>query len=288
MKTKIINGKSIAEEINKKSYKDLKILYKKYGVKPNITTIKIGDNPSSNLYLKLRDKLCKEIGIISNHLEYDEDISEKHLIKKIKKLNLDKQIHGIFIQLPIPQHISANNLYNIISPIKDVEGLTPFNLGKTLLGDESIIPCTPQAVLEILNYEKENLKGKDVVIINHSNIVGKPLAILLLNRNATATVCHVYTKNLKRYTTKADILITATGLPKIIKNDFVKEDSFIIDVGISKTEYGITGDVDFESVKDKIKKITPVPGGVGPITISCSIRNMLKTYQKVIESEKKN
>ena len=157
-------------------------------------------------------------------------------------------------------------------------------MGKTLIGDESIIPCTPLAVLKILEYEKEKIEGKDIVIINHSNIVGKPLAILLLNRNATTSICHVFTKNLKDYTAKADILITATGIPNMLTKDFVKKGSFIIDVGISKTKNGITGDVDFKSVKDKINSITPVPGGVGPITVACAIKNMLKTYRYCLES----
>ena len=157
-------------------------------------------------------------------------------------------------------------------------------MGKTLIGDESIIPCTPLAVLKILEYEKEKIEGKDIVIINHSNIVGKPLAILLLNRNATTSICHVFTKNLKNYTSKADILITATGIPNMLTKDFVKKGSFIIDVGISKTKNGITGDVDFKSVKDKINSITPVPGGVGPITVACAIKNMLKTYRYCLES----
>ena len=159
------------------------------------------------------------------------------------------------------------------------------HIGKTLMGDNSIIPCTPLAVLKILEYEKEKIEGKNIVIINHSNIVGKPLAILLLNRNATTSICHIFTKNLKDYTIKADILITAIGIPNMITKDFVKEGSFIIDVGISKNKNGITGDVDFNSVKDKINNITPVPGGVGPITVACSIKNMIQTYGNILESK---
>jgi methylenetetrahydrofolate dehydrogenase (NADP+)/methenyltetrahydrofolate cyclohydrolase len=284
MTFKIVDGNKIAKKLNQESKEEFDILYNQNRLKPRITTIKIGNNPSSNLYLKLRDKLCNEIGIISDHFEFKDDISEKKIINSIRSLNSDDKVHGIFIQLPLPNHISENNLYKEISPKKDVEGLNPYNMGRTIIGDESIIPCTPKAVLKILDHEKENVKGKDIVIINHSNIVGKPLSILLLNRNATTTVCHVYTKDLIKYTSKADILITAIGLPNIIKKEHVKNNSFVIDVGISKTENGITGDVDFESVKDKVSKITPVPGGVGPITISCSIKNMLKTFQKSIES----
>jgi len=263
MTLKIIDGKKIAGIIKKEASKELENLYNQYKIKPNITTIKIGNDSSSDLYLRLRDNACKEIGITSNHLEFPDDVTEKEIINSINKLNSDNRVHGILIQFPIPNHISANKLFKSIQPNKDVEGFNPHNLGKTLIGDESIIPCTPLAVLKILEYEKEKIEGKDIVIINHSNIVGKPLAILLLNRNATTSICHVFTKNLKNYTSKADILITATGIPNMLTKDFVKKGSFIIDVGISKTKNGITGDVDFKSVKDKINSITPVPGGVG-------------------------
>jgi len=284
MTLKIIDGKKIAGIIKKEASKELENLYNQYKIKPNITTIKIGNDSSSDLYLRLRDNACKEIGITSNHLEFPDDVTEKEIINSINKLNSDNKVHGILIQFPIPNHISANKLFKNIQPNKDVEGFNPHNLGKTLIGDESIIPCTPLAVLKILEYEKEKIEGKDIVIINHSNIVGKPLAILLLNRNATTSICHVFTKNLKNYTSKADILITATGIPNMLTKDFVKKGSFIIDVGISKTKNGITGDVDFKSVKDKINSITPVPGGVGPITVACAIKNMLKTYRYCLES----
>jgi methylenetetrahydrofolate dehydrogenase (NADP+)/methenyltetrahydrofolate cyclohydrolase len=284
MTLKIIDGKKIAGIIKKEASKELENLYNQYKIKPNITTIKIGNDSSSDLYLRLRDNACKEIGITSNHLEFPDDVTEKEIINSINKLNSDNKVHGILIQFPIPNHISANKLFKSIQPNKDVEGFNPHNLGKTLIGDESIIPCTPLAVLKILEYEKEKIEGKDIVIINHSNIVGKPLAILLLNRNATTSICHVFTKNLKNYTSKADILITATGIPNMLTKDFVKKGSFIIDVGISKTKNGITGDVDFKSVKDKINRITPVPGGVGPITVACAIKNMLKTYRYCLES----
>ena len=285
MTLKIIDGKKIAGIIKKEASKELENLYNQYKIKPNITTIKIGNDSSSDLYLRLRDNACKEIGITSNHLEFPDDVTEKEIINSINKLNSDNKVHGILIQFPIPNHISANKLFKSIQPNKDVEGFNPHNLGKTLIGDESIIPCTPLAVLKILEYEKEKIEGKDIVIINHSNIVGKPLAILLLNRNATTSICHVFTKNLKDYTKKADILISAIGKPNIITKDFVKEGAFIIDVGIAKNKNGITGDVDFNSVKDKINKLTPVPGGVGPITVACSIKNMIKTFRYFLESK---
>ena len=283
MTAKIINGREIAQQIRNEISNEIKKLKSKYHIIPTITTVKIGKDPSSELYLKLRDKACNEVGIKSNHLEFDEKISEDSIIKEITKLNNDISIHGILIQYPVPKHISQEKLMNIVNPKKDVEGFNPYNMGKTLLGDEYIIPCTPVSILTILEHENVNLKGKDVVIVNHSNIVGKPLAALLLNRNATVTVCHVFTQEIKKYTSKADILISATGIPKLITKDHVKENAFIIDVGIIKTDQGIYGDVDFAKVKEKVNKITPVPGGVGPVTIACSLKNMIKTFKNCLE-----
>jgi len=283
MTAEIVNGREIAKEIRKKVYEEVIKLKSKYKVVPTITTIKIGKDPSSELYLKLRENACKEVGINSNHLEFDENISGDKVINAINKLNSDINIHGILIQYPVPNHISQDELMSIIHPKKDVEGFNPYNMGRTLLGNEHIIPCTPFSVLTILEHENVDLKGKDVAIVNHSNVVGKPLASLLLNRNATVAVCHVFTKDVKQYTSKADILVTAAGIPKLITKDHVKENAFVIDVGIIETNEGICGDVDFDEIREKAGKITPVPGGVGPVTIACSLKNMLKTYKNCLE-----
>lgn len=285
MTAKIINGRKIAEEIRKKISEEVAELESRYKTTPNITTIKIGKDPSSELYLKLRDNACKEVGIRSSHLEFSQDVSENKILQSIIKLNNDSNVHGMLIQYPIPSHIPSDKLMKTVDSKKDVEGFNPVNMGRTLIGDEHIIPCTPLAVLTILEYENTDLKGKDVAIVNHSNVVGKPLAALFLNRNATVSICHVFTKDIKRYTTKADVLVTATGIAKLIAGDHVKENAFVIDVGIVKTEDGICGDVDFESVKEKAGKITPVPGGVGPVTIACSLRNMVKTFKNCIEEK---
>lgn len=285
MSCKIINGKKIAEQIRNNVSKEILKLKTTYKIQPNIVTIKIGSDPSSDLYLKLRDNACKEVGIKSSHLEFKEDESEKEILKTIYKLNQDKSIHGILIQLPVPKHISSDNLINALDPKKDVEGLNPYNIGRTLNGDEYIVPITPMSVLTILEYEKTKLEGKNIVIINHSKHIGKPLAALFLNRNATVSVCHIYTKDLKSFTTQADILVSATGVPKLIKNEHIKENAFVIDVGIIKTKNGIYGDVDFESVKEKVGIITPVPGGVGPVTVACSLINMIKTFKKCVEEK---
>ena len=285
MSAKIIDGKKIAVEIRKDVFKEILKLKSIKKIQPNIVSVKIGDDPSSNLYLKQRDNACKEVDIVSSHLEFKENVSEDEVLKSIYKLNQDNNVHGILIQLPVPKQLSSDNLINALDPRKDVEGLNPYNIGRTLNGDEHIVPITPLSVLTILEHEKIDLEGKNVVIINHSKHVGKPLAALFLNRNATVCVCHVFTKDLKSFTTNADILVSATGVPKMIKNQHVKENSFLIDVGIVKTKEGLCGDVDFEEVKDKVGAITPVPGGVGPVTVACSLKNMIKTFNNCIEEK---
>lgn len=285
MTAKIIDGRKISQDIRKDISKEVKNIKLKRKMTPNITTIVVGDDSQSNLYLKLRDKACEEVGIKSNHIEFPENTSEKEILDSIYKLNKDDKIHGILVQIPLPNHISQNRLINAIDPKKDVEGLNPYNIGRTLNNDEYIVPITPLSVLTILNYEKTDLIGKNVVIINHSNHVGKPLAALLLNRNATVSVCHVFTKNLKFYTTNADILISAAGVANLINKDHIKKDSFVIDVAIVNTETGICGDVIFDSIKDIVGKITPVPGGVGPVTVACSLINMIKTFKNFIGEE---
>jgi len=287
MAATIIDGRAIAKQIRKDVAKEVAQLTKRYDITPKIATIKIGKDPSSDLYLKLRDKACHEVGITSHHLEFSRDIIEDEVLRAIQELNKDHMLHGILIQFPMPDHLSSNTFMNAINPNKDVEGLTPHNMGRTLIGNEHLIPCTPLSVLTILEYEKISLKGKNVVIINHSNIVGKPLAALLLNRNATVTVCHVFTKDIKPYTSTADILITAAGIPRLITANHVKNNAVVIDIGIVPTKDGICGDVDFDAVKEKAGKLTPVPGGVGPVTVACSLKNMVKTYKNCVEDKKR-
>jgi len=284
MTATIVNGSEIAKEIRKKISREIVQLKTKYDSNPMIITIIIGNDLSSKLYLKLRDNACKEVGIISKHVEFDAAISEQKILQTIQKLNGDDSVHGILVQYPVPKHLSQEKLMRTIDQQKDVEGFNPINLGRTLIGDEYLVPCTPLSVLTILEHEHVALKGKDIVIINHSNIVGKPLAALLLNRNATVAICNVFTKNLKQYTSKADILITGAGVPKLITTDYVKDKAIVLDVGIVETKDGVCGDVDFESVKEKAAVLTPVPGGVGPVTIACALKNMVKTYRKCIDN----
>ena len=283
MTATIVNGREIAKEIRKKISDEIVQLKTKFNSNPVITTVIVGNDSSSELYLKLRDNACNEVGIISKHVEFDATVSEQKILQTIQKLNADDSVHGILVQYPVPKHLSQEKLIRAIDSRKDVEGFNPANLGRTLIGDEYLVPCTPLSVLTILEYEHVALKGKDIVIINHSNVVGKPLAVLLLNRNATVAVCHIFTKNLKQYTLKADILITGAGVPKLITKDYVKDNAIVLDVGIVETKDGVCGDVDFESVKEKAAVLTPVPGGVGPVTIVCALKNMVKTYRNCVE-----
>lgn len=285
MAATIVNGKKIAQEIRRNITKDLQHFTKTYGIEPRITSILVGNDPSSELYLKLRTNACNEVGITSATLQFEEKVSERTILQTIQHLNNDPLVHGVFIQYPVPPHLSASLLMRSVDPKKDVEGFHPQNLGRTMIGEEDLVPCTPLSVLTILQHEQVALQGKDVVIVNHSNIVGKPLAALLLNRNATVAICHVYTQNLLDYTSKADILITGAGVPRLITKDHVKQKAIVVDVGIIQTKNGICGDVDFESVQQKAAVLTPVPGGVGPVTIACALSNMMRTYHNCVEKK---
>ncbi len=283
MAATIINGREIAKEIRSNIALEVQRLKKKYQVEPQVVTIVIGQNASSDLYLKLRTNACSEVGIRSKILRFEENVKETTVLQAIQGLNNDPLVHGIFIQYPVPTHLSANMLMSTVAAQKDVEGFNPENLGRTMIGDESLVPCTPLSVLTLLEHEKVKLQGKDIVIVNHSNVVGKPLALLLLKRNATVSVTHVFTKNLKTYTCNADILITGAGVPRLITRDHIKDNAVVIDVGIIETKEGVCGDVDFESVKEKAALLTPVPGGVGPVTIASALINMVKTYKNSVE-----
>lgn len=284
MTATIIDGRKISHHIKKEIAQQVQMLQKKHHITPHIKTLLIGDDKSSQLYLQLRDKACAEVGIQSTHHIVDSNSSQQEILTLLDQFNDDKHIHGILIQYPVPSHLSAEKLMSHVTPTKDVEGFQPLNMGKTLLGDESLIPCTPQAVLEILNHHKINLCGKNICIINHSTIVGKPLAALLLKRNATVSVCHEYTQDITYFCLKADIVITAAGVPNLITSSHIKENATVIDVAIIPTANGICGDVEFESVKHKAGIITPVPGGVGPVTIACALKNMIQTYTNSIKN----
>jgi len=282
MVAKIVDGRKIAEKIRNYVFIEVNKFYNKYDIKPNVVSVIVGENKESTLYLKLRDKACEKVGISSTKVKFSAEVSEKQVVEKILELNHDKNVHGVLIQMPLPSHISASKIFEVLDPLKDVEGFTPENMGRMLLGDEFIVPCTPFAVLKILEHEKIDLKCKDVVILNHSTVVGKPLAALFLNRDSSVSIAHIFTKDLKSYTKKADILVSATGVAGLIKKEHVKTDAFVVDVGIIPTEDGVVGDVE-RSVKEVAGKITPVPGGVGPVTVACSLLNMLKTFKNCLK-----
>jgi len=282
---KVVDGKVIAGEIKQRVKENISELMKKGYEEPCVATVKVGENKESNLFLNLKDKACMEVGVKPLHVEFPLDSSVDEIVCEINKLNSDEGVHGVVVQFPLPRHVSMHRVISSINPAKDVEGLTPYNLGNLVMGEERIIPCTPLAVLKILEHENVKLEGANVVIVNHSTVVGKPLAVLLLNRNATVTVCHVYTKDLKRHTKNADVLVVAAGVPGLVTSEHVKEGATVIDVGITKTSKSVKGDVVFDEVKKVAGVITPVPGGVGPVTVACFLENMLKIYRNCVEEK---
>jgi methylenetetrahydrofolate dehydrogenase (NADP+)/methenyltetrahydrofolate cyclohydrolase len=242
----------------------------------------VGHDPASELYVRLKQRGAEEVGIKSVKHEYD-TITEKELLGLIDKLNRDAGVNGILVQLPLPKDIDESKVIMKISPEKDVDGFHIFNMGKLFTGNENLMPCTPLGVIKMLEKEGVEIKGKDAVIVGRSNIVGKPLALMLLKRHATVTLCHTRTEDLPEHTRRADLLIAAAGAPKMIKADMVKEGAVVIDVGISDADGKLVGDVDFENVKEKASKITPVPGGVGPMTVAMVLNNTLEAAENQAE-----
>ncbi len=273
----IIDGKSVADKITEQLKQKLSQLQDK----PHLAVIQIGNNAASTIYVNLKKKKAEEIGIKSTVINLDENIEEKELIYKIEKLNNDNSVHAILVQLPLPKHINESNIIKAITPNKDVDGFTAQNTGDLFNGIKpKAYPCTPKGVLKLLKEYNIEIQGKHAVIVGRSNIVGKPLAIMLLNEHATVTICHSKTKNLPEITKQADILISAVG-KKIIFKDMVKKNAVVIDVGIFKDENNkTTGDVDFENVKEIAAYITPVPKGVGPMTIACLMENTIELYEQ--------
>jgi len=275
----IIDGKKEAEVLREEIKKEIISIKNKTNKSPALTVILVGDFAPSQIYVKNKEKISKEVGINSNVIKYPKDVSEEEILKKIKELNNDKNVSGILVQLPLPDQISKEKVINLIDPLKDVDGFSPINAGNLASGYNAIVPCTPLGCLLLLKKVEKNLSGKHAVIIGRSNLNGKPLAQLLLKENCTVTITHSKTKNLKEECLKADILIAAVGVANLVKKDWVKSGSVIIDVGINKQGNKIVGDVNFEEVKDKVKAITPVPGGVGPMTIACLLKNTLECFK---------
>ena len=277
----LADGKALALKIKENLQKEVETLK----VKPSLVVIQVGDDPASSIYVNSKAKLAREIGYEFEHAKFPVDVTEEEIIKKIEFINASNNINGVIVQLPIPKHLDSNKIINKIDPIKDIDGLTELNAGKLLAGNASLISCTPKGIITLLKEYNVNFSGKHVVIVGRSNLVGKPLISLCLNENATVTVCHSHTKDLEKYTKKADILIVAVGKCKLITADYVRKGAIVVDVGINRVDGKLYGDVDFETVSKKAKLITPVPGGVGPMTTISLMQNVLISYKEQIKKK---
>lgn len=273
--SKIIDGKKISSEIKEELKKEVEELK----VKPCLVVISVGDNPASKVYVGQKEKCANYIGINYQHIHYD-SIKDNELIKEIEKLNKDKEVNGIIVQLPLPDGMNEKEIVNTIIPEKDVDGLTYLNAGLLLNDKTSLVSCTPKGIMELLRREKIDLVGANAVVIGRSILVGKPMMNLLINANATVTMCHSKTKDIEKITKKADILIVAIGKKHFITRDMVKRGAVVIDVGINRIDGKLYGDVNYDDVYSKVKKITPVPGGVGPMTVVMLMKNVIESYEK--------
>lgn len=271
---KIIDGKAIANEIKNEIYEEVLMLDRK----PGLAVIMVGDDSASKVYVSNKEKTCNKLGIKSFMYCLPENTSEDELLSLIKKLNADNAVDGILLQHPVPNHIDEMKAFNTISPVKDVDGFNLVNRGKLAVGEDAFVACTPLGIVELLKHENIEISGKRVVIIGRSNIVGKPLYELMLRENATVTVCHSKTIGIKEICKTADILVAALGKPKFVTADMVKDGAVVVDVGINRIDGKLVGDVDYDNVLAKVSAITPVPGGVGPMTIAMLMKNVMKAY----------
>jgi methylenetetrahydrofolate dehydrogenase (NADP+) / methenyltetrahydrofolate cyclohydrolase len=276
----LIDGKKISAELREKLRQEVVELKNKYNKVPGLTVILIGDMAPSQIYVRMKEKAANEVGLKSEIIRYPEAVEEKTVLEKIDELNKDESISGILVQLPLPKHIDKQKVIETIIPEKDVDGFHPMNVGNLSSGYESSVPCTPLGCYLMIKKIEPNLSGKKAVMIGRSNLNGKPMAQLLLKENCTITVTHSKTKNLKAECLEADIIVAAVGIPELVKADWVKKDAIVIDVGINKTEKGIVGDVAFEEVSKVAKALTPVPGGVGPMTIACLLKNTIECFKR--------
>lgn len=282
----LLNGRKLADERLDQIKLEVDFLNKK-SVQPRLGVILVGENSASLIYIKNKQKACERTGILWEEFRFGEDVQTEEVIEKIEELNRDISIHGILVQLPLPKHINTPLVIRAIDPQKDVDGFHAYNLGKMFLSSdfEDLVPCTPAGIIKLLEEYQIPIEGQEVTVVGHSNIVGKPISTMLLNRNATVTTCHIFTKDLKEHTLNADILVVAVGKKGLITEDMVKEGATVIDVGINRLPEGkICGDVDFEKVEKKVKYITPVPGGVGPMTVACLMENVVKAAKRLAGS----
>ena len=281
---KLLNGRKFAETLNLELKKKVSLVYKETGMRPRLAAILVGDNPASKIYVNIKRTTCERIGIDFNLISLDQNISKEELFNEIDKVNNEKTINGIILQLPLPKHLKdySLNFVERISPMKDVDGLHPLNQGKLFNYNEEFAPATPKGIIALLEHYNIEFRGKEVIIINRSNLVGKPLIFMFLKRNATITVCHTSTENINRHIMRADILIVAVGQPNFITKENIKKGVIIVDVGTNRVDGKLCGDVDFDGVMEKCSKITPSPGGVGPLTVSFLCHNTFHVFKKQV------
>ena len=281
----IIDGKKVSAQMREQIKSETEELYQKYGVRPGLAVIIVGDDPASKVYVNNKEKACAQVGYYSEVYRLPEQTEMDELLALIDRLNRDEKINGILCQLPLPKHLDEEQVILKISPEKDVDAFHPMNTGKIMIGNYDFLPCTPAGVMKLIESTGTDITGKECVVVGRSNIVGKPQAMLLLQKNGTVTVCHSRTRNLKEVTSRADILVVAIGKADFISADMVKQGAVVIDVGMNRKEDGkLTGDVDFESVSQKASYITPVPGGVGPMTITMLLQNTLTAAKKQLKT----
>tara|TARA_Y100001935_G_scaffold195981_1_gene164049 strand:- start:2066 stop:2908 length:843 start_codon:yes stop_codon:yes gene_type:complete len=278
----LIDGKKEAANLREELKKEVSNLKNKYNKVPGLTVILIGDLAPSQIYVRNKEKSAREVGLKSEVIKYPDSVEEATILTKINELNKDDTVSGILVQLPLPKHINKKKIIEAIIPEKDVDGFHPVNVGNLSSGYESSVPCTPLGCYLLIKKIEPNLSGKKAVVIGRSNLNGKPMTQLLLKENCTVTITHSKTKDLKKECLKGDIIVAAVGIPELVKGDWVKKDAIVIDVGINKTEKGIVGDVDFNEVSKIAKALTPVPGGVGPMTIACLLKNTVECFKKSI------
>lgn len=280
MAAEVIYGKQLAENLREEMKQEIITLHEK-GVHPKLVVVIIGEDPASKSYVKGKQRASEKVGMDSDLIELPEDTSEQDLLDLISRLNQDDTVHGILVQLPVPDHISDQKIIEAIDPSKDVDGFHPENVGRMLTGQDTFFPCTPYGIMVMLERAAIDVEGKHAVIVGRSNLVGKPVGQLLLNKNATVTHCHSRTKDLKSHTKQADILIVAAGRPGLVTGEHVKEGAVVIDVGVNRVDGKLTGDVDFESAQEVASHITPVPKGVGPMTITMLLHNTIKAAKRI-------
>lgn len=280
---KILDGKAVSQRVKNALKDETEKFVEKYGIRPGLAVVIVGDDPASRVYVNSKKKACAEIGYYSEEHALPESTTEGELLSLVEKLNGDEKIHGILVQLPLPKHIDEEKIINAINPKKDVDAFHPVNVGKIMIGNFDFLPCTPAGVMELINEAGIDLTGKNCVVVGRSNIVGKPQAMLLLHKNATVTICHSKTKNIKEITRNADVLVAAVGRAQMFDGDYIKDGAVVIDVGMNRLENKkLVGDVDFESAEKKASYITPVPGGVGPMTIAMLMKNTLTAAKNAV------